>query len=55
MFLERLHNKIEQEYEFYYDCIHAALNIFKQRRSECFQSKRPMELLRIAQPQKELN
>ena len=55
MMLERVHCKIEEEYEYYYDCMHAALNIFKIRRNESFQSSRPMELLRIAQPQKELN
>lgn len=55
MLLEKVHCRLDGEYELYYDCMHAALNIFKTRRNECFQSSRPMELLRVAQPHKELN
>jgi hypothetical protein len=55
MFLEKVHKESDQTTDFFYSCIHAALNIFQRKRNECFQTLRPMELLRIAQPQKELN
>jgi hypothetical protein len=55
MFIERVHINYDEETEIRYDSMHAALNIFRSRRNECFNSERPLELLRIVQPSKELN
>ena len=53
--IERVHKQLSEKTEYFYDCMHAALNIFKRARNESFSSERPMELLKLAQPPKELN
>ena len=55
MLIERIPIVYNEETENFYDSMHAALNIFNNKRNECFNSERPLELLRIVQPVKELN
>lgn len=55
MQIERIPIVYGEETENFYDSMHAALNIFNRKRNECFNSERPLELLRIVQPAKELN
>jgi hypothetical protein len=55
MLIERIHIRYDEETEIRYDSMHAALNIFRSKRNECFNSERPLELLRMVQPNKELN
>ncbi|OMJ82044.1 hypothetical protein SteCoe_17374 [Stentor coeruleus] len=54
-FLERIHVKFDEKTEEVYESMHAALNIFNRSRNESFCTTRPLEMLRIAQPEKELN